>query len=183
MSSLGYTGDLAVTQNTWYHVKITKIGNIAGIKYWTFAQQETDVSTTTFSAPSPATFNYIGVQTRLNTGPGETAATCTIDNIRVHNYISPEPTLSDTGTQETYWATLAISSIPYGAKILINGNDYGLTTDTSTILNPGTYIITMTKAGYQDCTQSITLTSNQSAIVQCNLVLACLVPVCNFSVI
>ncbi len=105
-------------------------------------------------------------------------ATAYFDRVRVRKFISPEPTWGTTSPEQINTANLSISSIPTGAKIYINNIDYNIYTDTTVILNPGTYTILLTQPGYHDYTEIIVLSSNQNAIVQKNLILSG-VPICS----
>lgn len=169
-SSSGFTGDLAVSQNTWYHIKITKSGSSTNLKYWTFSQIESQASAINFTGPTTL-LGYIAVQTRYGISPPSTAATCTIDNILLRKYASPEPSLIDTGLQETYTANLSVSSNPSGAEIFLNGGDTGKTTTDFFTLYPGSYDVLLRKSGYLDWFSGIfTLDPNQSRVVTGNLI-------------
>jgi hypothetical protein len=86
------------------------------------------------------------------------------------NFASPEPTFSATSPEQIYTANLTVSSTPTGAEIWINNTDQGVTTTGWFILNPGIYTVMLTKPGYEDYIEIITLSSNQNAIVQGNLI-------------
>jgi hypothetical protein len=86
------------------------------------------------------------------------------------NFASPEPTFSTTSPEQIYTANLTVSSTPSGAEIWINNTDQGVTTTGWFILNPGIYTVMLTKPGYEDYIEIITLSSNQNAIVQGNLI-------------
>lgn len=62
--------------------------------------------------------------------------------------------------------------MPTDAEIWINNIDQGTTTTSWFTINPGTYTIKLTKPGYNDYIEIITLSSNQNALVQGNLVLS-----------
>lgn len=123
-----------------------------------------------------------GVQT-LHYGPTDNSVYVRSDDFRVRKYASPEPIWDQSSSEQIYTANLTVSSTPTGAEIWINNVDQGVTTTGWFILNPGTYAIMLTKVGYQDYIEIITLSSNQNAIVQGNLIsTVCAAPVCNFTV-
>ncbi len=101
-----------------------------------------------------------------------------IDWTRIRKYASPEPTWSTTSPEQIYTANLTVSSVPTGAEIWINNIDQGVTTTSWFTVNPGTYTIMLTKPGYDDYIEIITLSSNQNATVQGNLVLSG-APICS----
>lgn len=112
-----------------------------------------------------------GVQT-MHFGPTDNSVYVRSDDFRVRKYTSPEPIWDETSPEQVYTANLTVSSVPIEAEIWINNIDQGVTTTGWFTLNPGTYTIMLTKPGYEDYIEIITLGSNQNTIVQGNLVLS-----------
>ena len=66
--------------------------------------------------------------------------------------------------------TISVSSSPSGAKVYLDGNDTGqMTNCTLSNINAGSHTIKLTKEGYQDFQQSISVSSGQTATVTATL--------------
>lgn len=150
------TATQAYSTGVWYNLSLTTYET--EIKF--YIDNTLKLSTTYGTVPATG---YIGLITY--------EANTSIDDLRVRKFVSPEPVFSTTSPEQIYTANLTVSSTPTGAEIWINNIDQGVTTTSWFVLNPGTYTVMLTKPGYEDYIQIITLSSNQNAIVQGNLVL------------
>jgi len=83
------------------------------------------------------------------------------------------PTTTTTTTTTTVPPTtgsISVSSTPTGAKIYLDNTDTGKTTnDTLTSVSAGAHTVKLVKEGYQDYTQSVTVTAGQTATVNATL--------------
>jgi hypothetical protein len=72
-----------------------------------------------------------------------------------------------TAIQQIQNGTLNITSTPIGALVLINGTNF--TTPASLTLQAGNYSLIISKSGYQNISDNITIISNQTLIKNYNL--------------
>jgi tetratricopeptide (TPR) repeat protein len=64
-----------------------------------------------------------------------------------------------------------LSSTPSGAKIYLNNLFKGVTPQTLSVLNPGTYQLRLTKSGYKDYQKKITVSSDKTTEVLVELII------------
>ena len=63
-----------------------------------------------------------------------------------------------------------ISSTPSGAKIYLDYKYKGITPQILSNLNPGRYLVKLTKSGYQDYSKSVTVFSDKTTFIKADLV-------------
>jgi len=95
---------------------------------------------------------------------------------------SPDGNLIASGSDDrtvklwNVYATITLSSSPSGADIYLDGSYQGTTPKTISNLDAGTYILKISKDGYDDHTQSVEVEAGETATVSVGLSLAGFLP-------
>jgi len=111
-----------------------------------------DGTTVTWTDLSSSTNIYLSIA-----GPGA-GGIYYVDDIRVRNYVLPEPTFGSSGVEEEASGILNISSSPSGARIFIDNIDQGINTpSTITGLSTGSHEYRLTLVGFPDIIGTFTI--------------------------
>jgi hypothetical protein len=154
------------------------------------AANQTAIANFAMNVPPAPTINQIAVGDLARNGSIQMLDASSIMAIYLGQIAGPQTVYTPVGRNvvtiptQTVTVTapaigsLAISSVPSGAEIFINGTDTGYMTPTTfNNLTPGSYVVLLKKSGYQDWSQSVSITAGQTTTGNPALIPVVILPV------